>query len=172
MKYVSDVQHIPSEHYEIIRRKIANGVTDLWFYLRAELGHVLRGLELLDGEEEERNRMTEEGDRQREEDDRPWEEEGKWPREEGDRQLEQEVERPQDKFPGRMSPVRAPNARPDKEGGPMRKSLQTPSLYGVKEMVSNLRRVLEDGADRQRYCRLRALPVLKTGNEQNIGFSG
>ena len=76
------MQHIPSEHYETTRRKIASGVTDLWFYLRAELGHVLRGLEVLDREEGEKNR-TREGDVQREEGDRPWEEGRNLQREEG-----------------------------------------------------------------------------------------
>ena len=45
------MQHIPSEQYETTRRKIESGVTELWFYLRAELGNVLRGLEVLDREE-------------------------------------------------------------------------------------------------------------------------
>ena len=63
----------------------------------------------------------------------------------------------QDKSPERMSPVKVRNMRPVIAGDPMRKSLQQSSDQSVKELVSNLRRVLEEGSDRQRYCRLRAL---------------
>ena len=146
MKHFSDLQHIPSEHYETTRRKITSGVTDLWFYLRAELGHVLRGLEVLDREEKEGNRSQEAGDR-------PWEE-GNRPLEEGEQQLEEKMDRPQDRSPERMPPVEVRNMSPVMAGYPMRKPLQRSSDYGVKEMVSNLRRVLGEGADRQRYCHL------------------
>ena len=111
------MQHIPSEHYETTRRKIASGVTELWFYLRAELGHVLRGLEVLD-------------------------------REKGDQ--------PQIKYPENMTPAKVPKMGLTMGGGPMRKPVQQTSDNGVKEMISKLSRVLEDGADRQRYlCYLR-----------------
>ena len=33
----TEAQYIPSQHHEETRRKIANGVTELWFYLRSEL---------------------------------------------------------------------------------------------------------------------------------------
>ena len=112
------MQHIPSEHYETTRRKIASGVTELWFYLRAELGHVLRGLEVL-GREEKRDQ-------------------------------------PQYKSPENMTPAKVPNMGLTMGGGPMRKPVQQTSDNGVKEMISKLSRVLEDGADRQRYlCYLR-----------------
>ena len=109
------MQHIPSEHYETTRRKIASGVTELWFYLRAELGHVLRGLEAL-GRKEKRDQQ-------------------------------------QYKSPENMTPAKVPNMGPTMGGGPMRKPVQQKS---DNEMISKLSRVLEDGADRQRYlCCLR-----------------
>ena len=112
------MQHIPSEHYETTRRKITSGVTELWFYLRAELGHVLRGLEVLGREEK--------------------------------------TDQSQYKSPENMTPAKVPNMATIMGGSPMGKPVQQTSDNGVKEMISKLSRVLEDGADRQRYlCCLR-----------------
>ena len=35
--FLTEVQYAPSQDREVTRRKIANGVTELWFYLRSEL---------------------------------------------------------------------------------------------------------------------------------------
>ena len=113
VKHVPDVQHIPSQHYETTRRKIASGVTELWFYLRAELGDVLQGLEVLDREEKR--------------------------------------DQPQYKSPENMTPAKVLNMATIMGGSPVRKPVQQTSDSGVKEMISKLSRVLEDGADRQRY---------------------
>ena len=35
--FLTEAQYTPSQDREVTRRKIANGVTELWFYLRSEL---------------------------------------------------------------------------------------------------------------------------------------